>query len=123
MLLLAHLYAKTDAASLARLRRELLRPKYSLTEIAVGTGIAATVVAGQALYAANSLPHIATFLRRPQLSHQSKFHMHLLCYIEIFIPSTLSHSNLLPFLKQFVCYSSSVSKTALARKQLLSQLA
>lgn len=48
MLLLAHLYAKTDAASLARLRRELLRPKYSLTEIAAGTGIAATVVAGWA---------------------------------------------------------------------------
>ena len=46
MLLLAHLYAKTDAASLAKLRRELLRPKYSVTELAVGAGIGTTVAAG-----------------------------------------------------------------------------
>lgn len=47
MLLLAHLYAKTDAASLARLRRELLRPKYTLTELAAGTALGTAVVAGR----------------------------------------------------------------------------
>lgn len=46
MLLLAHLYAKTDAASLTKLRGVLLQPKYTAAEIAVGAGIGVTVVAG-----------------------------------------------------------------------------
>ena len=46
MLLLSHLYAKTDAASLARLRHELLRPRYSVYELAAGASAAATVLAG-----------------------------------------------------------------------------
>ncbi len=39
-------YAKTDAASLAYLRRELLRPRYSATETAVGVTVVGTVAAG-----------------------------------------------------------------------------
>jgi len=46
MLLLAHLYAKTDAASLAKLRGALLQPRYTTGEIATGTGVGVTVVAG-----------------------------------------------------------------------------
>ncbi|CAL5229191.1 g12471 [Coccomyxa viridis] len=45
-LLLAHLYAKTDAASLAYLRRELLRPHYTAMEVGVGVTVAASVVGG-----------------------------------------------------------------------------
>ena len=42
-------YAKTDAASLAYLRRELLRPRYSATETAVGVTVVGTVAAGFSL--------------------------------------------------------------------------
>lgn len=48
MLLLANLYAKTDSASLARLRRELLRPKYTVAEMAFGAGVVTTLAAGAA---------------------------------------------------------------------------
>jgi len=44
--LLAHLYAKTDAASLAALRRELLRPPYSTAEAAAGAAAGAAALAG-----------------------------------------------------------------------------
>lgn len=69
LLLLAHLYAKTDAASLARLRRELLRPKYSLADIATGTGVATAVIAG------NHICHARFTLCKGRLStqhHQGK---------------------------------------------------
>ena len=46
--LLAHLYAKTDAASLAALRRELLRPPYTAMEAAAGAAAGVAVVAGAA---------------------------------------------------------------------------
>ena len=46
MLLLAHLYAKIDSASLARLRKELYRPKYTTTDIAIGAGATATALTG-----------------------------------------------------------------------------
>lgn len=46
MLLLAHLYAKTDAASLAFLRAELLRPKYTATDLAVAGGAGTAVLTG-----------------------------------------------------------------------------
>ena len=46
--LLAHLYAKTDAASLAALRRELLRPTYTAVETAAGAAAGTAVVAGDA---------------------------------------------------------------------------
>ena len=49
--LLAHLYAKTDAASLATLRRELLRPPYTAVETAAGAVAGVAVVAGAALLA------------------------------------------------------------------------
>lgn len=39
-------YAKTDAASLAYLRRELLRPHYTAVEVGVGVTVAASVVGG-----------------------------------------------------------------------------
>ena len=39
-------YAKTDAASLAYLRRELLRPHYTAMEVGVGVTVAASVVGG-----------------------------------------------------------------------------
>ena len=44
-LLLAHLYARTDTASLAFLRRTLLRPKYTAKEVSLGA-VAALSVAG-----------------------------------------------------------------------------
>ena len=46
MLLLAHLYAKTDAASLAFLRTELLRPKYTVGEVALAASAGSVVLAG-----------------------------------------------------------------------------
>ena len=39
-------YAKTDAASLAYLRRELLRPHYTAVEVGAGVAVAATAVGG-----------------------------------------------------------------------------
>ena len=58
--LLAHLYAKTDAASLATLRRELLRPPYTAVETAAGAAAGVAVVAGAA-----SLPCSGQFCVRP----------------------------------------------------------
>ncbi len=46
MLVLAHLYANTDSASLATLRRALLRKQYS-TEAAAGAAAATTLAAGE----------------------------------------------------------------------------
>ena len=46
MLVLAHLYAKTDSASLATLRSALQRKRYTAAEIGVGAGIAISVTAG-----------------------------------------------------------------------------
>ena len=40
-------YAKTDAASLAFLRRELLPPQYTTTELALGASVAAGVTVGE----------------------------------------------------------------------------
>lgn len=40
-------YAKTDAASLAHLRRELLPPRYSKTELGIGVAVTGTVAAGE----------------------------------------------------------------------------
>ncbi|KAK9837250.1 hypothetical protein WJX81_001515 [Elliptochloris bilobata] len=51
LLLLAHLYAKTDAASLAALRRELLRPPYTAVEAAAGAVAGAAVLSGAVLAA------------------------------------------------------------------------
>ena len=39
-------YAKTDAASLAYLRRELLRPHYTVAQVGVATAVAASAVGG-----------------------------------------------------------------------------
>ncbi len=39
-------YAKTDAASLAYLRRELLRPHYTAMEVGVGVAVATSAVGG-----------------------------------------------------------------------------
>ena len=47
MLLLAHLYAKTDAASLAFLRTELLRPRYTAGEVALAASTGAVVLTGK----------------------------------------------------------------------------
>ena len=47
LLLLAHLYAKTDSTSLNRLRKELFRPKYTAKDIAIGTGIGVTALTGE----------------------------------------------------------------------------
>lgn len=46
LLLLAHLYAKTDSASLATLRRTLLRKRYTSTEIGAGVVVSAATTAG-----------------------------------------------------------------------------
>ena len=46
-LLLSHLYSqKADAAALARLRKELLRPKYTSLEIAMGSVLGVGAVGG-----------------------------------------------------------------------------
>lgn len=47
LLLLAHLYAKVDAASLAHIRAALLRPKWSATQVSVALGIGAVVGTGK----------------------------------------------------------------------------
>ena len=46
MLLLAHLYAKTDSASLATLRGTLLRKRFTAAEVSVGVGMGLTATAG-----------------------------------------------------------------------------
>lgn len=47
-LLLSHLYSqKADAAALAKLRKELLRPKYTALELALGSLVGATTVGGR----------------------------------------------------------------------------
>ena len=45
-LLLIHLYASTDAQSLATLRKELLPLRYTATQLAAGTGLGTAAVAG-----------------------------------------------------------------------------
>ena len=46
-LLLSHLYSqKADAAALARLRKELLRPKYTSLELAMGSALGVGAVGG-----------------------------------------------------------------------------
>jgi len=47
MLVLAHLYAKTDSASLAVMRAALQRKRYTAAEVGVGAGIAVSLTAGQ----------------------------------------------------------------------------
>ena len=49
MLVLAHLYAKTDSASLATLRSALQRKRYTAAEIGVGAGVAISLTAGSHL--------------------------------------------------------------------------
>ena len=46
-LLLIHLYADTDAQSLALLRRELLPLRYTAVQLAVTAGVATSAVAGE----------------------------------------------------------------------------
>ena len=47
-LLLTHLYSqKADAAALARLRKELLRPKYTALELTLGSVVGVAAVGGQ----------------------------------------------------------------------------
>ena len=58
-------YAKTDAASLAYLRRELLRPHYTAIEVGAGVTVAATVVGG------TPHPHILAACRTPVLVTQT----------------------------------------------------
>mmetsp|Transcript_36376 Transcript_36376/g.65081 ORF Transcript_36376/g.65081 Transcript_36376/m.65081 type:complete len:512 (-) Transcript_36376:403-1938(-) len=53
-LILAHLYAKTDTATLAWLRKALMPPTYTPLQIAAGAGVATTLAAG--LIAAASDP-------------------------------------------------------------------
>lgn len=46
-LLLSHLYSqKADAAALAKLRKELLRPKYTAMELALGSIVGVSAVGG-----------------------------------------------------------------------------
>ena len=45
-LLLIHLYASTDAQSLAMLRKELLPLRYTTTQLAAGAGLGTAAVAG-----------------------------------------------------------------------------
>ena len=47
MLVLAHLYANTDVASLAKMRTALLRPHYGAKEAAVSAGVVAAATAGK----------------------------------------------------------------------------
>lgn len=48
-LLLSHLYSqKADAAALAKLRKELLRPKYTTLELALGSLVGVGTVGGTA---------------------------------------------------------------------------
>lgn len=46
-LILAHLYAKTDAAGLASLRRQLLPPRFPPTETAIGLATGVAVLGGR----------------------------------------------------------------------------
>ena len=66
MLLLSHLYAKTDAASLAFLRTELLRPKYKAGDVALAVGTGSLVLTGQNPQTSGSvlfwINHIESFL-------------------------------------------------------------
>eukprot|EP00208_Stichococcus_sp_RCC1054_P006187 CAMPEP_0206139636 /NCGR_PEP_ID=MMETSP1473-20131121/6804_1 /ASSEMBLY_ACC=CAM_ASM_001109 /TAXON_ID=1461547 /ORGANISM="Stichococcus sp, Strain RCC1054" /LENGTH=525 /DNA_ID=CAMNT_0053533509 /DNA_START=135 /DNA_END=1712 /DNA_ORIENTATION=+ len=62
LLVLAHLYAATDSASLAALRRSLLHKQYS-TEAAVAAAAATTVTAGALLAARSDMA--AEFMARP----------------------------------------------------------
>ena len=49
-LLLSHLYSqKADAAALTKLRKELLRPKYTTLELALGSVVGATTVGGSSM--------------------------------------------------------------------------
>ena len=61
MLVLAHLYAKTDSASLATLRSVLLRKRYTPAEISVGVGLGVTATAGAPQHCGTathiSIPH------------------------------------------------------------------
>lgn len=45
-LILAHLYARTDSASLAQLRRALLLPRYTPAQVSVGVAVGITTLAG-----------------------------------------------------------------------------
>ncbi|KAA6417862.1 MAG: hypothetical protein FRX49_12160 [Trebouxia sp. A1-2] len=63
-LLLTHLYSqKADAAALARLRKELLRPKYTAMELALGSIVGVSAVGGAA--AATRNQEVADTLATP----------------------------------------------------------
>lgn len=62
-LLLAHLYARTDTASLTFLRRALLRPKYSAKEVTAGAAVAIGAVG--AATAAGRSPAMMDALAEP----------------------------------------------------------
>ena len=64
VLLLAHLYAKTDAASLAFLRDELLRPRYSAKDIAAAVGAGSAVLAGRLVLGSCNLTHCMKAMSR-----------------------------------------------------------
>ena len=51
-------YAKTDAASLAYLRRELLRPHYTAAQVGVATAVAASAVGGLTTFAAEPVSNV-----------------------------------------------------------------
>mmetsp|Transcript_15592 Transcript_15592/g.43626 ORF Transcript_15592/g.43626 Transcript_15592/m.43626 type:complete len:523 (+) Transcript_15592:89-1657(+) len=65
MLILTHLYANTDTASLAWLRSMLVPPPLTLTQVLAGLSVAATVSAG--IIAAMTDPAISTMLAGPIL--------------------------------------------------------
>ena len=54
MLVLAHLYAQTDSASLAIMRAALQRKRYTAVEVGIGAGIAVSLTTGQQSVAAGS---------------------------------------------------------------------
>lgn len=72
LLLLAHLYAKTDATSLTWLRKELLRPKYTAKDIAIGTGLGAGAIAGEGQHHCHAVAHqLAIFICPIRTSFQA----------------------------------------------------
>ena len=74
-LLLTHLYADTDAQSLAQLRRELLPLRYTALQLGVTAGVATSAIAGAPVCAAGIQAAGATRPVAPVLSCTR--HMHV----------------------------------------------
>ena len=79
MLVLAHLYAKTDSASLAALRSALQRKRYTAVEIGVGAGIAVSLTTGR-----RSAQHPTAAL--PQGLHRTSAHAARAARIHLQLP-------------------------------------